>query len=446
MNREKLKIVLIILLVITVFATGYYAYSLREKYLISTTNNYNRAFSEAVNCINNVENFLAKTQITKTTECSAKTLTDVWNDANLAIIYLSEIPFDSEGATNTIKFLNQVSDYSYLLAQKNLRAEELNEQDFENLSKLYDYSKDLELVLNELSEEIYSGNISWEELQQNTSTMLAQEVGNIDAFSSIDSTFDEYEGLIYDGAYSEHLNRNEKRGLVGNEITEEEAKVKIKDYIPEEIESITSKGFIENADIQVYAFEVKVKDREDKFYIEITKIGGYVLQMNNARDVVEDKIEMEVADNIGKKYLSNIGFKNMHQTYYTKRENILTVNYAYKQDDVIIYADLIKVKIALDDGEILGVETKGYLNCHYERNLVEPKISIEQAKSNLNPKLKILSQVKAIIPTEQGEEIECYEFKGKVEDKDFLVYINVETGIEENILIILETEGGTLTI
>lgn len=446
MNREKLKIVLIILLVITVFATGYYAYSLREKYLNSITNNYNRAFSEAVNCINNVENFLAKTQITKTTECSAKTLTDVWNDANLAIIYLSEIPFDSEGATNTIKFLNQVSDYSYLLAQKNLRAEELNEQDFENLSKLYGYSKDLELVLNELAEEIYSGNISWEELQQNTSTMLAQEVGNIDAFSSIDSTFDEYEGLIYDGAYSEHLNRNEKRGLVGNEITEEEAKGKIKDYISQEIESITSKGFIENADIQVYSFEVKVKDKEEKFYIEITKIGGYILQMNNARDVAEEKIEMEVADNIGKKYLSNIGFKNMEQTYYTKRENILTVNYAYKQDDVLIYPDLIKVKIALDDGEILGVETKGYLNCHYQRNLVELKISLQEAKLNLNPKLEILSEGKAIIPTEQGEEIECYEFKGKVEDKDFLVYINVETGIEENILIILETEGGTLTI
>ena len=277
MKKEKFKIAIIIILAITVFATGYYAYSLREKYLISITNNYNRAFSEAVNCINNVENFLAKTQITKTTECSAKTLTEVWNDANLAIIYLSEIPFDSEGATNTIKFLNQVSDYSYLLAQKNLRAEELNEKDFENLSKLYDYSKELELVLNELSEEIYSGNISWEEFQKNSSTMLAQEVGNIDAFSSIDSTFDEYEGLIYDGAYSEHLNRNEKRGLVGKEISEEEAKAKIKDYISQEIESITSKGFIENADIQVYSFEVKIKDKEESFYIEITKIGGYIL-------------------------------------------------------------------------------------------------------------------------------------------------------------------------
>ena len=172
MKSEKIKIVIIALLAITVFATGYYAYSLREKYLTTITNNYNRAFSEAVNCINNVENFLAKTQITKTTECSAKTLTDVWNDANLAIIYLSEIPFDSEGATNTIKFLNQVSDYSYLLAQKNLKSEELSDQDFENLRKLYNYSKDLELVLNELSEEIYSGNIGWEELQQNTWTFF----------------------------------------------------------------------------------------------------------------------------------------------------------------------------------------------------------------------------------------------------------------------------------
>lgn len=446
MKKENLKLAIIIILAIIVFATGYYAYSLREKYLLSLTNNYNRAFSEAVNCINNVENFLAKTQITKTTECSAETLTEVWNDANLAIIYLSEIPFDSEGASNTIKFLNQVSDYSYLLAQKNLRAEELNDQDFENLNKLYNYSKDLEIVLNELSNEIYSGNISWEELKNNSSQMLAQEVGNIDAFSSIDSTFDEYEGLIYDGAYSEHLNRNEKKALVGNEISEEEAKEKIKMYIQNDIEKITSKGFIENSDIQVYSFEVKIKNSDETFYVEITKIGGFIFQINNSRNVNEENISQEEANDIGIKYLEQIGYKNMKETYFTKRENILTVNYAYMQDGVVIYSDLIKVKIALDNGEILGMETKGYLNCHYERKLVTPKISISEAKSNLNPKLNILSEGKAVIPTENGDEVLCYEFKGKIQDKEFLVYINVETGKEENILIILETEGGTLTI
>ena len=52
----------------------------------------------------------------------------------------------------------------------------------------------------------------------------------------------------------------------------------------------------------------------------------------------------------------------------------------------------------------------------------------------------------AIIPTEWKTEIFCYEFKGSVEGKDFLVYINCETGEEEDILVILDTPGGTLTI
>ena len=37
-------------------------------------------------------------------------------------------------------------------------------------------------------------------------------------------------------------------------------------------------------------------------------------------------------------------------------------------------------------------------------------------------------------------------FKGKIDELDFLVYINPQTGKEEDILLILETEGGKLTI
>lgn len=444
--NDRLKVGVIIVLFIMVLATGYYAYTLRENYLNLVTNNYNRSFSEAVNHINNIENFLAKTQITKTPEYSAETLTEIWNDANLAMIFLSEIPFDSEGNSKTIKFLNQVSDYSYLLAKKNLNSEELSDDDFENLSKLYDYSKDLQMVLNQLSEEIYSGKLTWNELKSNTKVTLAQEVGNIDAFSNIDSTFNEYEGLIYDGAFSEHLNRNEKKALIGEEITEEQAKEKIKTFIEKDIDNITSRGFLENVDIQVYTFDVSIKNSDEQYYIEITKIGGFLYQMNNSKEVLEEKITQDDANKLGLEYLNHIGYSNMKETYFTKRENILTINYAYNQNGIICYPDLIKVKIALDDGTILGIETKGYLNCHNDRNLNNPVITKSEAKSKLNRKLELLSEGEAVIPNEQGNEIYCYEFKGKVEDKEFLVYVNVETGKEENILMILETEGGTLTI
>ena len=38
------------------------------------------------------------------------------------------------------------------------------------------------------------------------------------------------------------------------------------------------------------------------------------------------------------------------------------------------------------------------------------------------------------------------KFKGKVEEREFLVYINVETGKEEDVLLILDTPNGTLTV
>ena len=63
-----------------------------------------------------------------------------------------------------------------------------------------------------------------------------------------------------------------------------------------------------------------------------------------------------------------------------------------------------------------------------------------------NKELEIISEGMAIIPTEWKTEILCYEFKGKVEDREFLVYINAENGREEDILVINNTPNGTLTM
>ena len=111
-----------------------------------------------------------------------------------------------------------------------------------------------------------------------------------------------------------------------------------------------------------------------------------------------------------------------------------------------MYPDLIKVKVALDNGEILGMETTGYLNSHQQRDVSNIKIAKDKAKEKLNKTLEIQSEGLAVIPTEWQTEILCYEFKGKVDDTEFLVYINAENGNEEDILIITNTPNGTLTM
>lgn len=168
--------------------------------------------------------------------------------------------------------------------------------------------------------------------------------------------------------------------------------------------------------------------------------------MNSNREVSSEIISQEEADQKAKQYLQEKGFPNMKETYYLKQEGIVTINYAATQNDVILYPDLIKVKVALDNGEVLGMETTGYLNNHTERKLDNIKITKEEAKKSLNKNLQIESEGLAVIPTQWQTEILCYELKGKVEQREFLVYINCENGREEDILIITNTPNGTLTM
>ena len=108
---------------------------------------------------------------------------------------------------------------------------------------------------------------------------------------------------------------------------------------------------------------------------------------------------------------------------------------------------MIKVKIALDTGEMIGFEAHGYITNHLDkRQLPAESISEGEARGKVNSAIEISDINKAMIPLENGKEVFCYELKGRHNDKNFLVYINVENGNEEKILILLENENGTLTI
>ena len=216
----------------------------------------------------------------------------------------------------------------------------------------------------------------------------------------------------------------------------------------DQIKEISSNGLAENADIPTYDFNVKLNNQDDsnELTISITKKGGHILFSNFNRDVEVENIDDETANKIGLDFLNSKGYTNMKRTYYLKEEGVMTINYAYVQNDVTMYPDLIKLKVALDNGDILGIETQGYLNSHTERNIPEVKVSKEDAKKTLNKNLEIKSEGLAIIPTEYKTEILCWEFKGTVDDTDFLVYINAETGKEEDILTIVNTPNGTLTM
>ncbi len=446
--RDRHMLTLVVVLIAIIVGLGLFTYKKQIQYRQASENSYNMAFFELVDYVDSVEVYLAKSLVSNTPEHGAETLTYVWREANLAQSYLARLPINSSELENTAKFLNQVSDYSYSLSRKNINDEALSQDDLNNLAELHQYSVELKNTLNQLSEDLNNGRISWNELTKKGSPVFAQEVSNIskDSFSNLEENFHEYAGLIYDGAFSEHVTNPERKGLTGDDIDEETAKQKAIEFLgADNVKEINSNGLTENANIQSYDFSV-VKNNGQNAWIAISQKGGHVVFSNSTKDVQAEIISQEDANEIGKKFLDSRGIYNMEPTYYLKQNGIVTINYAYVQDGVTVYPDLVKLKIALDDGEIMGMETSGYLNSHTQRTFATPKISQDEARSKINKNLEIKSEGLAIIPTEYQTEILCWEFKGNVEDRQFLVYINVETGKEEDVLVILDTPNGVLTM
>ena len=441
-NSKKVWNVIAIIAIVIAVILGINLYNKNTSYANVVQNDNNKAFYEVVDRIQNSKIYLAKSMISKEARHGAKTLMEVWRETDLATCYLSMVPIESQEIENTEKFLNQVSEYSYTMANKCIDGQDLSDEDMDKIQELYNYANDLSNTLNEMITELNNGTIKWEDLKKNAEGSDISEVSN---FNMVEQNFHEYSGLIYDGAFSEHITSEKKKGLTGNDISEEEAKIIAEEFIgKDKIKETKNNGYVENGNIPVYRFEVTTNENK-KIGISISKKGGHLVYMNYDRETNGENITEQDAIQKGKEYLQAKKYENMQETYYMKNDGYIVINYAYKQGNIVAYPDLIKLKIALDNGEIVGVDATGYLNCHFEREIPSNLISIDEARKNISTKAELSSEKLAIIPTEFNTEVLCYEFKGKINEVEFIEYINAQTGKEEDTLIVTNTENGTLT-
>lgn len=415
----------------------------RQKNLVQ--DEYNKSMYLAVSYINNVEVDLAKLLVTSTPKMSAVTLADIWKQANLAKECLEQIPVGQNSMANASKYLTQVSDFSYTLMKQNISDIKLTEEEYEKLKHIYEDSSKLSSNMSDIYDDLNAGRIKWDELEKIGNEKLPDN-DILNSISEVGKTFQNYEGLIYDGAFSDHLLSSEPKFLSQKEISEDDAKKYIEEVIlnDEKIEKIEFKGE-SNGKIELYNFDVTL-DSKQKRTISITKNDCKLYLMIGDKKVKEQNISVDEAKKRGMEFLNKLGIDNMIETYYQKTENMIVINYAATQDGVILYPDLIKVKISLDDGKVYGVEAAGYIFNHTTRNNLRPSISQEKAKSILNSSLEIISSDIALIPTESNSEILTYEFKGKIDNREFLIYINADNAREEKVLLVIDNKNGVLTM
>lgn len=448
-DRKMYSIVVVVIAAVAIWGIMQYKNGAQLRQQLD--NQYNRAFYDMTGYVNNVEVLLVKALIASTPSKAAATLQEAWRQANMAQSNLGQLPVDQHVLANTAKYLTQVGDLAYSLNNQNMSGKQLTDEQYKTIEKLYGYSTALRQSLNDLQAQITAGRIKWGDLANKGTSIFRKTSSNLtmEQFENIDKTFQEYPTLIYDGPFSDHMTSAKPEGVTGDELNEEQAKKKITEFFgTDRIKSVEMTSANDIDPIKTYSFKVTLKDAPEEAFalIDITQKGGHPFWMIYNRPVADKKINVDQAKALGKKFLEERGYKNMVDTYYLSHDNTATINYAYQQENVTIYPDLIKLKIALDTGEVVGLEAKGYLYSHRERDIPEPKISMEKARSAISSRVNILSSGLAIIPTNYRTEIFVYEFKGKLNDQDFLVYVNADNGKEEDILMIINTPNGILTM
>ena len=404
---------------------------------------YNRAMYDFVANVNNVESEILKLRISNNDTYTMTTLASIFAKSNSAKANLDILPFSANSISNVSKFLTQLSDFSYSLMRDIINGDDIANYK-ENIDTLYDKISELSNVAEEIYSDLNSGSIKWDELRKVGDEKIkesnAQE--EVSSVNSIGKTFTEYEGIIYDGAFSNHILTLNPAYLSDKELTNEEVQKILKEKL--DINVIEYKGE-QDGKIALYDYEVKLNNCENVKTIYVTKQDGKIYQMISDKKVEMENITIEEAKQKAINFINDLGIYDIEPTYYLKADNMLTISFAALQDDVVIYSDLIKVKVALDDGEIMTFEANGYIYNHKERD-INPVKTIEEAKEVLYSDLKIENERLCIIPTDSKDEVLVYEFEGSVEDKKFLVYVNANTLVQEKIYILLDTSGGTLAI
>lgn len=448
-DRKMYSIMIVIIAAAAIF--GIYQYKQASNMRQQLDNQYNRAFFDMTGYVHNVEVLLVKSLISSTPARTAATMQDAWRQANLAQTNLGQLPVSPQVLSNTSKFLTQVGDLAYALNTQNMGGKPLSDQQYKTLEQLHGFAVSLGNNLNDLQAQITTGRIKWGDLARKGTPLFSKTSANmpLQQFENVDKTFKDTPKLIYDGPFSDHLVTAEPKGLTGNNLNSEQAKQNVTAFFgADRIRAVNDIGRNDSGPIKTYSYRVLFKGAPDdqSATIDITQKGGYALWMLRTRPSGASKLNIDAAKAAGKKFLDSHGYPGMVDTYYLKEDNTATINFAYKQNNVVVYPDLIKLKIALDNGEIVGFESRGYLFAHTARSIPKPKISEAQARSVINPRVKVISSDLAIIPTEFKTELFTYEFKGRLNNSDFLVYVNAETGKEENILMIVNTPNGVLTM
>ena len=399
---------------------------------------YRQNVYELTDNVNDLQTTLKKLRVTASETQHVLLLSEIWRLSGASAASLAVIPSSHVDTASLNAFLIRVGDYARSLEKRILGGGLLTSDDYDTINELYESCVQIgaQLVERLSTEDFPTGSLDAE-------GYYASEEG--EDYKDSDDVPD-YPTLIYDGPFSESVEKAEARGLPIGEVDENTALQRALSFLGGG--ELSPTGLVEGT---IAAWSFAGTDKEGRpVDIQITRQGGVTLWMmaevSGGPDTPPNVSDTAAYKSVAKAWLDGHGYTNMEATYAQYYAGTAVLNFAPVQDEVILYSDLIKVYVGREACTVIGMDATNYLFSHVQREIPEVMLEESEARYAVSDGLEILSVRLALIPKTALTEVLCFEYKGTCMGASFIVYINARTGAEEDIFEIIDSEDGQLVV
>ncbi|SEQ25239.1 spore germination protein [Virgibacillus subterraneus] len=413
---------------------GYQEHQEKNAILIQAENTYQRAFHELSYNMDLLNDKIGTTLAMNSKERLSPQMVEIWRLTSQAISDVGQLPLTLLPFNKTEEFLSNIGDFTYRTAVRDLKKDPLTDKETSTLKELYKQSGELKDELRQVQHVVLEENLRWMDVQLALATQEEQSDNTIvDGFKTVEKKVEGYtESNVNSSITGTSSKEHEYQFLKGDKIGKEEALEESKKLFNVKNENnmtVTKSG--EGSDIPTYS--VSYKNDKKNGYVDISQQGGHPITLLVNRSTNEQKISLNEGLEKAKTYLEQNGFKDMTIFSSNQFSNVGVYSFLYNQDDVRVFSDAIEIKVALDNGDLLGFTARNYFMNHKERDIPKPELSIKEAKNKVNPDVEINEEHMAVIDNDIGEEVLVYEFLGVLGNETYRIFINAMDGTEEKV-------------
>ena len=430
---------------------GFSEYRLAGEYRLVAENNNHRALTDFASHLDQLETVMVKGDVASNPTQKILYLSQVSSKSEAALKDFAQIPADQAGLSYMGTFLTQAGDFARTLTQKIAGGETISAEEEKTLRDMHERLVPVNQKVQAIMTRMDTENLAWTDpapsLRQRLGfggTQIAEAAadGSEAPSKSVRSGLDQLEANLqklppfsYTGEYATRV-VTKPLGLPSGNITQNQAQGVARDFLDKVGYRNVTPEFSGESQGALGGYIWKYKEAD----LEVSHQGGVITYYRDQRSIEPRTLSIEEASNKAKIALQTLGW----QLTLTSSEDFgsyIQFDAVVEKDGVRIYSDKVRLMIALDNGQLVGLDAAPYYAFHHSRTFPD-KLTLDQALRKLRPDFQVLESRLAVITKSGNQEVYCYEFRGRYQGEEYLLYLNASTGAEEKIQRIIKTPRG----